>query len=547
MLPRRQFISLTCAVAHFGLHSISTSRCRHSSLILRSPLIFVKRRMFSTKVEKCSDVTAPGYDAVVVVAPTVSLAPESVRQALKAVVDVDAKAEAGVFLVPSTLPSKRVVFSSTGPLDRDYDDVRRFEEAAEKGVSRAIEAGAKKPLLCFQNPKEKVFPNAGIVSLLGALKAAYVPIEVREEVPDRSKNVDAIGIFGDVDIEKAQALEAGRLAARDIGGSDPERMAAPRVAEYVREMFKGTSVKVEVMEGQSNFEKNYPCLAAVNRAANSVPRHQGRVIWMEYMPEGGKVDKTLMLVGKGITYDTGGADIKAGGIMAGMSRDKGGASDVAGIMKTISMLKPKNLKVVGAMAMVRNSVGEECYVADEIITSRAGVRIRVGNTDAEGRMAMVDVLCDMKERALKEINPHIMTIATLTGHAVLANGPYTNVMDNGPAKREAFAQGLQSTGDLFGDMFEISTIRREDFDFIKDGSGKFVEVLQCNNAASSRTPRGHQFPAAFMQVVAGLDKHMCHSVKPLKYSHLDVAGSNGELPGLTTGSSVIALAMHFAN
>ena len=51
-------------------------------------------------------------------------------------------------------------------------------------------------------------------------------------------------------------------------------MAAPRVAEYVREMFKGTSVKVEVMEGQANFEKNYPCLAAVNRAANSVPRHQ---------------------------------------------------------------------------------------------------------------------------------------------------------------------------------------------------------------------------------------------------------------------------------
>ena len=132
---------------------------------------------------------------------------------------------------------------------------------------------------------------------------------------------------------------------------------------------------------------------------------------MEYVPEGGKVEKTLMLVGKGITYDTGGADIKAGGIMAGMSRDKGGASDVAGIVKTISMLKPKNLKVggvsyqcgepafcifmptyfsmkvVGAMAMVRNSVGEECYVADEIITSRAGVRIRVGNTDAEARFS----------------------------------------------------------------------------------------------------------------------------------------------------------------
>lgn len=69
--------------------------------------------------------------------------------------------------------------------------------------------------------------------------------------------------------------------------------------------------------------------------------------------------------------------------MAGMSRDKCGAAGVAGILKAVSILKPKNVKVVGAMAMVRNSVGSNCYVSDEIITSRAGVRIRVGNTDAE--------------------------------------------------------------------------------------------------------------------------------------------------------------------
>lgn len=56
------------------------------------------------------------------------------------------------------------------------------------------------------------------------------------------------------------------------------------------------------------------------------------------------------------------------------------------------------------MAMVRNSVGSECYVSDEIITSRAGVRVRVGNTDAEGRMAMADVLCHMKEMAVKEVS-----------------------------------------------------------------------------------------------------------------------------------------------
>ena len=111
--------------------------------------------------------------------------------------------------------------------------------------------------------------------------------------------------------------------------------------------------------------------------------------------------------------------------MAGMSRDKCGAADVAGVLRVVSLLKPKNIKVIGAMAMVRNSVGSNAYVADEIITSRAGVRLRVGNTDAEGRMAMVDVLAHAKEKALNEVNPHLMTIATLTGHAVMAVGPYT--------------------------------------------------------------------------------------------------------------------------
>ena len=96
-----------------------------------------------------------------------------------------------------------------------------------------------------------------------------------------------------------------------------------------------------------------------------------------------------------------------------------------------------------------------------------------------------------------------MTIATLTGHAVLAVGGYSTIMDNGPARVSGTAFQVQEAGDRVGDMFEISTIRREDWDFVKDKSGEFVSVLQCNNAASSRTPRGHQFPAAFMMQVRG--------------------------------------------
>merc|ERR1719356_1877428 len=195
-------------------------------------------------------------------------------------------------------------------------------------------------------------------------------------------------------------------------------------------MFKGTNVVVEVVKGQDVLEKEYPCFAAVNRCASVIPRHDGRVIWLTYTPDG-PVEQTLLLVGKGVTYDTGGADIKAGGIMAGMSRDKCGAAAAAGVMASIAALQPQGVKVVAALAMVRNSVGANCYVADEIITSRAGVRLWVGNTDAEGRMAMVDVLCRAKELALTDPNPQLFTMATLTGHAVLSVGDYSTIMDNG--------------------------------------------------------------------------------------------------------------------
>merc|ERR1712083_83747 len=327
-----------------------------------------------------------------------------------------------------------------------------------------------------------------------------------------------------------------------MGGSDPERMAAPRVEEYVRAAFQGTNVKVEVDKGQEFFEREYPCLAAVNRCSSTVPRHDGRLIWLTYEGEG-VAKKTVYLVGKGITYDTGGADIKAGGVMAGMSRDKCGAA-AAGLMKTLAELQPPSVKVVVAMCMVRNSVGANCYVADEIITSRAGVRLRVGNTDAEGRMAMVDVLCRAKELALSDPDPQLMTIATLTGHAIIAMGNYSAVMDNGTARKEQFAQKLFATGEKYGDPFEVSNIRREDYKMIFDDSKEFVDVIQCNNAPSTRTPRGHQFPAAFMHHVSGLDKNMASSDHPLKYSHLDIAGSSGGLPHPTTGSAVTALVMH---
>ena len=137
---------------------------------------------------------------------------------------------------------------------------------------------------------------------------------------------------------------------------------------------------------------------------------------------------------------------------------------------------------------------------------RAGVRLRVGNTDAEGRMVMLDVLAHMKEKALTEINPHLFTIATLTGAAVRAFGPYTGVMDNGPAKKENFASKLQETGELYGDMFEISNIRKDEFEYIKDKTGDYGEILQIGKGNSKN--RGQIYPAAFLQKVTNWHQYL---------------------------------------
>jgi leucyl aminopeptidase len=456
------------------------------------------------------------------------------------------------FMINDNVPGKRLIYSPTGVINRDFDDVRRYADAASAGVKKALSVGSKAPLIAAFGSKQ--YRQANLVTLLAALEVTYVPLQVREDVPERKTKADRLGFFigqpssdndgGQKLINYARAVELGRAVGRDIGGGDPERMAPPRVAEYVQELFKSTNIKVEVVKDKKEFEKGFPLYAAVNRAASCVDRHHGRLIFLEYKGEG-EIDTTALFVGKGITFDTGGLDIKAGGHMAGMSYDKCGAANVTGFFKVLSELKPKNFKAIGVLAVARNNCGEEGYTADEILTTRAGVRVRVGNTDAEGRMVMADPLCYIKELALKEVNPHLFTMATLTGHVIRAYGSnYTAAIDNGPARENETSYKLQAAGEEVGDPFEISTVRREDFAFIAD-QGEVADVLQCNNAASSATSRGHQFPAAFLARVSGVDKHGRDSAQPLRYTHLDIAGSGGELPFAPTGRPIPALCQMF--
>lgn len=469
---------------------------------------------------------------------------------------IDARVGEDVVLLPcDQVPGCRLIYAPTGPLNRYIDDVRRIFDAAKDAAQVALAAGVKRPLLMvYLSNHSEDFSRAIEVAYLGMTQALWQPLEAREHIGEASAEViDQIGVVGltEVECQQVYAVELGKRLARDLCGTEPERMAPPKFADYCVEAFDGTSVDVSVIDDDAALRKDYPLLHAVARASVNVERHKPRVVRLTY--EGsGLIQKTVFMAGKGITFDTGGADLKVGGHMAGMSRDKGGAAAVAGFMRTLAALAPANVKVVAELGVVRNSIGEEAFVPDEIIQGHAGKRVRVGNTDAEGRMVLADVLSHLRELALSEpsqTQPELLSVATLTGHAAIALGPYTGYVQNGAAQQAGIATNLVGKGHLWADSGEPSLSRREDYDFIKPRS-KADDVLSSNNAPSVSTMRGHQFPMAFLAIASGLDQHDLGSEKPLPYTHVDIAGSGVENSdwqhGKPTAAPVAALAAVYA-
>lgn len=490
------------------------------------------------------------FDALILISPNGL----STHAALAAHLDTHAAidqrlGQEAVLVAAGEVPGNRLISVPAGDVEWDYADVRHFGDAAKQGVLMAKRAGAQRPLLMLEGvPDTLAFQHALATSFLAATQALWQPLEARETLDEQAiepvQHIGLVDVHQELDLAWVNAVSQGLRVARDLCGTEPERMAPPKFAEYCEQAFAGTDVKVTVRSDYAQLQQDYPLLCAVARASMGVERHHPRVIRLEYTGEG-PIEKTLLFSGKGIVYDTGGADLKTDGHMAGMSRDKGGAAGVAGFVKAVAQYKPKGLKVIAEIAAVRNSIGEDAFVTDEIIKARTGVRVRIGNTDAEGRLVMADLLAQLKDEALDEVNPELFTVATLTGHAARAVGPYTALVENGPARAAQVARNFADNGELYGDPSEVSRSRREDWNFVKPRTSA-DDLLSSNNAASAVTARGHQFPMAFLAIASGLDKHGSKAEKPLPYMHIDIAGSGVEhgdwQHDSPTGVPVIALA-----
>lgn len=502
------------------------------------------------------DPSSPEFDAVVAVTDRLEALPAPLAGPAGRAAGIDASmAERATLVCADDLPGSRLVVAPTGPLGRDHDDVRRFADAARDGVLRARDAGSRKPLLVIcRPPGDEDYARAVEVSVLGALAALWEPLEARESLGEtKAEPVAKLGVAvhegadPTVAARIAAALEEGRRLARDMGGTQPERMTPSAMAALCVEQLTPAGVTVEVVSDPEVLSRDYPLLMAVARASMAVERHHPRVIRLEWSGPG-EIEETLLFAGKGLSYDTGGSDLKVSGHQAGMSRDKGGAAAVAGLFLTAARLKPKGLRLVAEIGAVRNSIGPDAFVTDEILVSHGGKRVRVGNTDAEGRLVLADLLSHLRVRALGEPGPRLFTLATLTGHAGRATGCYSIALDNGPARAIGIADSLEREGDLWGDPFTVSRLRREDFEFVRPRS-KADDLLSCNNEPSSMTARGHQFPMAFLVLAAGLERHGRDGARPLAFTHLDIGGSATEKTdwqhGRPTAAPVVALAARF--
>ncbi|KAJ2895690.1 hypothetical protein GGI21_001213 [Coemansia aciculifera] len=499
---------------------------------------------------------------------------------------VDKEFGKSVVLVPAaTVGGGRLVLSPMGSLDDDTDDVRKIADAVKAGVVRAIEAGARRAAVFVAHgpPSSTADQTADAdysrwveVALLAALDASYVTLVVREhreaaaggdKVLEKLDSIDFAVADGSASaselaraVQRATAIETGRRLAMDMGYGDAQRMTPYNCAQTIQSAVEGVAgISYEEIKDLDVIKREYPLLYNSARASFSEPSTWPCVVKLEYRsPAPSEVKEHLYLVGKGVTYDTGGITLKIGAAMRGMSRDKLGACGVAGFVLATGLIQDRGVDLSCILAFERNSIGPNALLPDEVVVSRAGVRVLINDTDAEGRLVMTDPVAECKERivaarARGDAKPAaIYTAATLTGHVIRAYGWYGATVANGPARRGGFDRRLAVSGLAYGDPFENSIMRREDFSLVASKTDR-EDVYQSNAHPSTQTDRGHQYPAAFIIRASGLDKHSL-SAGPgtaIPFVHVDIAGSaeDGVEPGLglcaITGSPVATFAGAF--
>jgi len=216
-----------------------------------------------------------------------------------------------------------------------------------------------------------------------------------------------------VDLEELRAVSHACNLARDMVNTPANDMGPRQMETIAREVAEQFGANISVITGDALLDENYPAVHAVGRAA--VPERAPRMIEISWGEAGRPL---LALVGKGVVFDTGGLDIKPSASMRQMKKDMGGAAHALALGRMVMAAKLP-VRLVVLLPVVENAIAGDAMRPGDVLASRKGLSIEVGNTDAEGRLILADALA----RAA-ELEPDLtIDLATLTGAARAALGP----------------------------------------------------------------------------------------------------------------------------
>lgn len=245
--------------------------------------------------------------------------------------------------------------------------------------------------------------------------------------------------------EIAASFEVGRVyaeavnEARGLINLPPNLLTATELANYAVDLAKQYDFEVEILDKAQLEELGMGGILSVNQGSYEEPRlitlkYQATDAWKE----------VIGLVGKGVTYDTGGYSIKSKLGMVGMKGDMGGAAAVLGAMKIIGELRP-NKNVVAVIGSTDNMISGMAIKPDDVITMYSGKTVEVLNTDAEGRLVLADAISYAKQQGANSL----IDVATLTGGVITALGyDKTGALTNNDDFYEAFMEATVETGEF---------------------------------------------------------------------------------------------------
>jgi leucyl aminopeptidase len=338
----------------------------------------------------------------------------------------------------------------------------------------------------------------------------------KEDGEEKAAGPLIVSIVGDSSVkaavDRANIICTGQNFARTIASRPANNINPPTLAKAAQAMAREVGLSCRVMDEKQLARLGMGGILAVGAGSIATPP---RMIVLEHRRRTGK---TLLVIGKAITFDTGGISIKPADKMGKMIFDKCGALTTLGLMYAVAMLKlPVN--VVGILSSAENAISSKAYRPGDILKMYNGVTVEVTNTDAEGRLVLGDALA----WGIETYKPAaVVDLATLTGGVIVALGKtMAGVMSNS----DMLVKELSEAGEVEGEKIWRLPLGQDQRDFIKS---EFADIV------NSAGREGHPLQGgAFLSYFVPEDNSV-------PWAHLDIAGvadTEKELPYYASGAT----------